>query len=175
VCVRRYEGAEERGLPPLTRSGCFGVRLGQVVRARKKCQRDRAEHQPEVAHRDVQPLALRDAPALGTSLSIPALLCRVRPRPTSWLDLCGQTSPRTGGRRKSVCYSCGCKLAFESHGDPRNIVEQMFIDAGKTKEIKNAGRAKAKENVLELIRIQQEAGELEEPRESYAEPDSKKG
>lgn len=72
-----------------------------------------------------------------------------------------------------MCYSCGCKLPFQSHGDPRNIVEQHLIDAGKTKQIGNAGRAKAKQNVLELIRLQQEAGELDEPRESYAEPATK--
>lgn len=68
-----------------------------------------------------------------------------------------------------MCYSCGCKMPYESHGDPRNIVEDALIEAGKTKEIKNAGRSKAKRNVLELIELQQEAGELDEPRESYAE------
>lgn len=74
-----------------------------------------------------------------------------------------------------MCYSCGCKLPFESHGDPRNIVEQMLIDAGKTKEIKNAGRVKAKENMLELIEAQRRAGELDEPRQSYAEEAPAKG
>lgn len=68
-----------------------------------------------------------------------------------------------------MCYTCGCKLPFEDHGDPRNIVEQALIEAGKTKEVKNAGRATAKQNMLELIEEQRVAGELEEPRQSYAE------
>lgn len=68
-----------------------------------------------------------------------------------------------------MCYSCGCKMPYESHGDPRNIVEQQIIDAGTTKEIKNAGREQAKRNILELIELQERAGELAEPRESYAE------
>jgi hypothetical protein len=51
----------------------------------------------------------------------------------------------------------------------------MLIEAGKTKEIKNAGRAKAKQNVLELIEAQRSAGELEEPRQSYAEEARAKG
>jgi hypothetical protein len=60
-------------------------------------------------------------------------------------------------------------MPFQDHGDPRNIVEQALIDAGKTKEIKNAGRAAAKKNMLELIELEERAGELDEPRESYAE------
>lgn len=68
-----------------------------------------------------------------------------------------------------MCYTCGCKMPFADHGDPRNIVEQALIEAGKTKEIKNAGRATAKKNMLELIELQQRSGELDEPRESYAE------
>jgi hypothetical protein len=68
-----------------------------------------------------------------------------------------------------MCYTCGCKLPFEDHGDPRNIVESALIEAGKAKEIKNAGRAEAKRNMLELIQQQQEAGELDNPKKSYAE------
>lgn len=65
-------------------------------------------------------------------------------------------------------------MPFDDHGDPRNVVEKAFTDAGKTKEIENAGTAKAKQNMLELIELQDEAGDLDEPRESYAEP-AKKG
>lgn len=54
-------------------------------------------------------------------------------------------------------------------------VEQALVNAGKTKEIKNAGRVKAKENMFELIREQQRRGELEEPRANYAEETTKKG
>jgi hypothetical protein len=65
-------------------------------------------------------------------------------------------------------------MPYEDHGDPRNVVEQDLVDAGKTKEIKNAGRVKAKENMLELIREQQRRGELAEPRVNYAEDAAKK-
>jgi len=74
----------------------------------------------------------------------------------------------------TMCYTCGCKMPYEDHGDRRNIVEQALIDAGKTKEIKNEGRIKAKENMLELIREQQRRGELEEPRTNYAQEATKK-
>jgi len=74
-----------------------------------------------------------------------------------------------------MCYTCGCKLPYEDHGDPRNIVEQALVNAGNTKEIKNAGRVKAKENMFELTREQQRRGELEEPRANYAEETTKKG
>lgn len=68
-----------------------------------------------------------------------------------------------------MCYTCGCRMPYDDHGDPRNIVESALIEAGKTKEIENAGRATAKRNMLELIELQERAGELDEPRESYAE------
>jgi hypothetical protein len=68
-----------------------------------------------------------------------------------------------------MCYTCGCKLPFEDHGDPRNIVERALIEAGKTKEIKNAGRVKAKQNMLELIEEERRRRGLEEPKKSYAE------
>lgn len=68
-----------------------------------------------------------------------------------------------------MCYSCGCRMPYASHGDERNVVEQDLIEAGKTKQIKSAGAAKAKENIAELIDLQRRAGELDEPRESYAE------
>jgi hypothetical protein len=68
-----------------------------------------------------------------------------------------------------MCYTCGCKMPYEDHGDPRNVVEQAFLDAGKTKEIKNAGRPTAKRNMLELLQEEERRGELEEPRQNYAE------
>lgn len=73
-----------------------------------------------------------------------------------------------------MCYTCGCKLPNEDHGDSRNIVEQAFLDAGKTKEIKNAGRPTAKRNMLELLQQEQREGELEDPRQNYAEADTAK-
>lgn len=68
-----------------------------------------------------------------------------------------------------MCYTCGCKMPFEDHGDPRNIVESALVEAGKTKEIKNAGRSEAKRNMAELIQLQEEADELDDPKKSYAE------
>jgi len=68
-----------------------------------------------------------------------------------------------------MCYTCGCKLPFEDHGDPRNIVERALIEAGKTKAIKNAGRVTAKQNMLELIEEERRRRGLADPRKSYAE------
>ncbi len=72
-----------------------------------------------------------------------------------------------------MCYTCGCKLPYESHGDPANIVEDDLKKAGQTDTIKHAGVEQAKKNMLELIELQQRAGDLAEPRESYAEPAKK--
>lgn len=73
-----------------------------------------------------------------------------------------------------MCYTCGCNLPFESHGDPRNVVESAFVEAGKTKEIKNAGKTDAKRNTFELLKKQIDAEELTRPRESYAEEQESK-
>jgi hypothetical protein len=72
-----------------------------------------------------------------------------------------------------VCYTCGCKLPYQDHGDPRNVIEKAFTEAGQTKEIKPAGTAKAKQNMMDLIEAQRRAGELDKPRPSYAEPAKK--
>jgi hypothetical protein len=66
-----------------------------------------------------------------------------------------------------MCYTCGCKLPYERHGDPNNIVEDDLKDAGQTETIKQAGVKAAKENMLELIQIQQAQGDLEQPKEDY--------
>jgi hypothetical protein len=67
-----------------------------------------------------------------------------------------------------VCYTCGCKLPYEDHGDPRNVVESAFIRGGKTKEIGGSGRVKAKRNMLELLEAERRRGDLARPRKSYA-------
>ena len=69
-----------------------------------------------------------------------------------------------------MCYTCGCKLPFESHGDPANIVEDDLIAAGQTDTVGRAGVTAAKENMLELIRLEREAGELATPRSDYNDP-----
>ena len=66
-----------------------------------------------------------------------------------------------------MCYSCGCKLPYEDHGDKRNLVESAFVQSGKTKEIKAAGRVRAKQNTLKLLLEERRRGELRMPRKSY--------
>jgi hypothetical protein len=66
-----------------------------------------------------------------------------------------------------MCYTCGCKLPFEDHGDPRNIVEAHLENAGQTETINRPGVEQAKRNMLELLEIQQEAGDLDSPRKDY--------
>ena len=68
-----------------------------------------------------------------------------------------------------MCYTCGCKLPFEDHGDPANIVEEHLKKAGQTETIDRAGVEKAKENMLELIQIQKDRGELGNPKQDYNE------
>ena len=68
-----------------------------------------------------------------------------------------------------MCYTCGCKLPFEDHGDPANIVEADLEQAGQTDTIKKAGIEAAKRNLAELIRLQEDAGELARPKDDYNE------
>ena len=66
-----------------------------------------------------------------------------------------------------MCYTCGCKLPYEDHGDPANIIEDHLKDAGQTETIKSAGVMAAKENLLELIELQKAQGDLERPKKDY--------
>ena len=66
-----------------------------------------------------------------------------------------------------MCYTCGCKLPYEDHGDKANIVEDDLKASGRTDTIGQAGVKAAKENLLELLELQKAAGELESPKESY--------
>lgn len=66
-----------------------------------------------------------------------------------------------------MCYTCGCKLPFEDHGDPRNIVETHLDNAGRTETIEHAGVDQAKKNMLELLEIQRDRGDLGSPKENY--------
>ena len=68
-----------------------------------------------------------------------------------------------------MCYTCGCKLPFEDHGDPANIVEDDLKNAGQTETIGKAGVQAAKENLLKLIELQVSAGDLERPKQDYNE------
>lgn len=66
-----------------------------------------------------------------------------------------------------MCYTCGCKLPYEDHGEPNNIIEEHLKKAGETETIKRAGVAQAKQNLLQLIELQMNQGELDSPKEDY--------
>ena len=66
-----------------------------------------------------------------------------------------------------MCYTCGCKLPYEDHGDPANIVENDLKKAGQTPTIKRAGVKAAKENLAELIQLQKDKGDLQRPKKDY--------
>lgn len=66
-----------------------------------------------------------------------------------------------------MCYTCGCKLPYEDHGDPANLVESDLEAAGQTPTIERAGVEAAKENLLELIELQKRDGSIARPKEDY--------
>lgn len=66
-----------------------------------------------------------------------------------------------------MCYTCGCKLPYEDHGDKRNIIEEHLRKAGLTEAVKKAGVKTAKENIFELLEIQKKAGDLANPEKDY--------
>ena len=66
-----------------------------------------------------------------------------------------------------MCYTCGCKLPYEDHGDPANLIEEHLTKAGLTDTIEQAGTVQAKENMLELLQLQKEAGDLDRPKDDY--------
>lgn len=68
-----------------------------------------------------------------------------------------------------MCYTCGCKLPYEDHGEAGNIIEDDLKRAGQTETIGKTGVKSAKENMLELIQLQERAGDLERPRKDYNE------
>lgn len=68
-----------------------------------------------------------------------------------------------------MCYTCGCKLPYEDHGDPNNVAEEHLKKAGQTETINRAGVKQAKQNMLELIEIQKNRGDLENPKKDYNE------
>lgn len=66
-----------------------------------------------------------------------------------------------------MCYTCGCKMPYADHGDPRNLTEKDLDESTKTKAAGGADIARIKLNVEELIRLQEAAGELDKPKEQY--------
>lgn len=66
-----------------------------------------------------------------------------------------------------MCYTCGCKLPYEDHGETANLIEQHLKDSGQTDTIKHAGVKTAKENLMELLDLQKKDGDLERPKKDY--------
>jgi hypothetical protein len=52
-------------------------------------------------------------------------------------------------------------------GDPRNIVEKFFEEAGQTEAVGKAGVLQAKQHMLELLQAELEKQELEKPKQQY--------
>ena len=66
-----------------------------------------------------------------------------------------------------MCYTCGCKMPFEDHGDPRNLTENNLRNAAMTEAAKSADIRKVKENVQELIELEATADQLADPKQQY--------
>ncbi len=66
-----------------------------------------------------------------------------------------------------MCYTCGCRKPYDTMGDPKNIVEKFFEEAGQTEAIGKAGVVQAKKNMMELLQAELDAHELEKPKKQY--------
>jgi hypothetical protein len=66
-----------------------------------------------------------------------------------------------------MCYTCGCKRPYDEMGDPKNITESYFEEAGQTAAIGKAGTVEAKRHMLELLQLELERTELDKPKEQY--------
>jgi hypothetical protein len=66
-----------------------------------------------------------------------------------------------------MCYTCGCKMPYNDMGDPKNITETQFEQASQTDAIEKAGITKAKQNMLELLKMELEKDQLEKPEGQY--------
>ena len=53
------------------------------------------------------------------------------------------------GRRKGMCYNCGCGVPDNEMGDPRSITDKTFEEAAKAAE---QTVEEAKKNTLELLK-----------------------
>ena len=66
-----------------------------------------------------------------------------------------------------MCYTCGCKQPFADHGDPRNLTEKDLLESTKTKAAGGVDVSKIKQNIAELIRLEQQADEAAKPKDQY--------
>ena len=74
---------------------------------------------------------------------------------------------RAGKGAQGMCYTCGCKRPYDEMGDPKNITESYFEEAGQTVAIGKAGTVEAKRHMLELLQLELERTELDKPKEQY--------
>lgn len=66
-----------------------------------------------------------------------------------------------------MCYACGCNRPYDTMGDPKNVTEPVFEEAGQTEALERAGKVTAKRNMLRLLQMELERGELEQPQQQY--------
>jgi hypothetical protein len=66
-----------------------------------------------------------------------------------------------------VCYTCGCKMPYADPGVAGNLTEKTLEEAMKTKAAAGADTKNVKENIAELIRLEEQAGEEIKPKEQY--------
>jgi hypothetical protein len=66
-----------------------------------------------------------------------------------------------------MCYTCGCNRPYDEMGDPKNVTERVFEEAGQTEAIGRAGKVEAKRHMLRLLQMELERAELEKPKEQY--------
>jgi hypothetical protein len=74
---------------------------------------------------------------------------------------------RAGKGAQGMCSTCGCKRPYDEMGDPKNITESSFEEAGQTAAIGKAGTVEAKRHMLELLQLELERTELDKPKEQY--------
>lgn len=58
-------------------------------------------------------------------------------------------------------------MPYNDMGDPKNITEDTFKEAGQTSAVGKAGVMQAKKNMLELLKMEMEKDQLEKPEENY--------
>jgi hypothetical protein len=57
---------------------------------------------------------------------------------------------RVGSDAQGRCFTCGCKQLYDELGNPKNMTERYFVEAGQTAATGKAGTVEAKRRMLEL-------------------------
>ena len=63
-----------------------------------------------------------------------------------------------------MCYTCGCKQPYNNMGSNDNITEEHFQQAARAG---NETVSDAKRNMIELLQIELDKGELARPDKQY--------